>query len=235
MRTFEAGGAVNLSVPLTLNNQPAVPDQGTAVLSVLSPDGTVIYSQNLTTGPTDHVLLVTVPAEHNEISTSFSRRTVRISAERAGIPFEVQTVYRLIPRVLHTVQPADVRNFLGVNTNELPDADIDLAKAMLTIEFEVTRATLSAALTSGEELELKANDAILYRAVLDVIPSLSNRVAQEESDGALTFRRHARKDFADLKQMAEERLSTALSLINPQPDPGYSLMITTTDADPITG
>ncbi|TPJ51675.1 MULTISPECIES: hypothetical protein [unclassified Mesorhizobium] len=235
MRTFEAGGDVTLPVNLTYNGQPAVPDTGTAVLSVTGPDGAVLFTQDLTTGPTDAVLVVTVPAEHNEISTSFSRRVVRVSAQRGGIPFDSVTTYRLVPKILYSVQPKDVRSFLGVNESELPDEDVDLSAALLNLEFQVTRTTLAAALTSGEEAEVRANEAVLYRAVLDIIPSLSNRVAQEETDGALSFKRNARKDFSELKKAAEGRLSAALAIINPVIDPGYAILITTTDADPITG
>lgn len=235
MRTFEAGKDVTLPVSLTYNGQPAVPDIGTAVLSVTAPTGEILYTKDLTTGATDVVVVVTVPAEHNQISTAFSRRIVRISAERGGIPFDSVTMYRLVPTILYTVRPADVRAFLGINEGELPDEDVDLAAAHLNLEFEISRATMSAALVSGDVTEMRANEAILYRAALDIIPSLANRVAQEESDGALTFRRNTRKDFSELKKAAEDRLSAALAAINPTIDPGYAILITTTDADPVTG
>lgn len=235
MRTFEAGRDVTVPVNLTYNGQPAVPDSGTAVLSVLTPGGDVLFTESLTTGPTDVVIVVTIPAEHNQITTSFSRRVVRITAERGGIPFDAVTMYRLTPQILYTVTPKDVRGFLGVNEGELPDEDVDLAGAYLNLEFAIGRDKLVAALTSGEEAELRANDAVLYSTVLDLIPSLANRVAQEETDGALSFKRNARKDFSDLKKSAEDRLSAALATINPVVDPGYAILITTTDADPITG
>ncbi|MBN9548148.1 MAG: hypothetical protein J0H31_04495 [Alphaproteobacteria bacterium] len=235
MRTFEAGRDVTIPVNLTYNGQPAVPDSGTAVLSVSAPSGDVLLTEDLTTGPTDVVIVVTIPAVHNQITTSFSRRVVRITAERGGIPFDAVTMYRLTPQILYTVTPKDVRGFLGVNEGELPDEDVDLAGAYLNLEFEIGRDTLTAALTSGEEAELRANDAVLYSTVLDLIPSLANRVAQEETDGALSFKRNARKDFAELKKSAEDRLSAALAIINPVVDPGYAILITTTDADPITG
>ncbi|TPL42612.1 MULTISPECIES: hypothetical protein [unclassified Mesorhizobium] len=235
MRTFEAGRDVTLPVNLFYNGQPAVPDAGTAVLSVADPGGAVIYTEDLVTGPTDVVILVTIPAEHNQISTSFARRIVRISAARSGVPFDSITAYRLVPTILYTVQPKDVRSFLGVNESELPDEDVDLSGALLNLEFSVSRTTLAAALTSGEEAELRANEAILYRTVLDIIPSLANRVAMEETDGALSFRRNARKDFSELKAAAESRLSAAMAVISPTIDPGYAILITTADADPITG
>ena len=235
MLTFEAGKDVTLSVPLTFNDEPAVPDPGTAVLTVQGPDGSTLYTENLTTGPTDHMVITTVDATHNAITTSFSRRAVIVAAYRAGIPFSCRVVYRLIPQIPYTVQPSDVRAFLGVNESELPDADIDLTATLLELEILTSRAIMTAALTSGEAIEIRANQAILYKTILDVIPSLANRAAQEESDGALTFKRHARKDFSELRAAAEARLSDALAVINPTPDPGYPLLITTTDPDPITG
>lgn len=235
MRTFEAGRDVTIPVNLTYNGQPAVPDAGTAVLYVSAPGGDVIFTQDLTTGPTDVTILARIPAEHNQITTAFSRRVVRISAERGGIPFEAVAMYRLTPQILYTVTPKDVRSFLGVNEGELPDDEVDLSGTYLNLEFDMGRDKLVAALTSGDQAELRANEAILYKTVLDVIPSLANRVAVEETDGALSFKRNARKDFAELKKSAEDRLSAALAVINPVNDPGYSILITTTDADPITG
>lgn len=235
MRTFEAGRDVTIPVNLTYNGQPAVPDAGTAVLYVSAPGGETLYTEALTTGPTDVTVLATIPAEHNTITTSFSRRVVRVTAQRGGIPFEAVTMYRLTPQILYTVQPKDVRSFLGVNEGELPDEDVDLSGAYLKLEFDIGRDKLVAALTSGEEAELRANDAILYSTVLEIIPSLANRVAQEETDGALSFKRNSRKDFAELKKAAEDRLSTALAVVNPVIDPGYAILITTTDADVITG
>lgn len=235
MRTFVAGKDVTLPVPLTYNGQPAVPDSGTAVLHVLGPDGSEVYTQNLMTGPTDAVIVVTVPAANNAITTSFSRRTVMISAERAGIPFESIVVYRLVPAINYTVTPADVRGFLGVNENELPDQDVDLTAALMDLEFNFTRATMTTALTSGEEAEVRANEAILYTAVLKLIPSLANRVAQEESDGALSFKRNSRKDFTEIRLAAQAGLSAAIAVISPVIDPGFAVLITTQDADPITG
>ncbi|WP_189348028.1 hypothetical protein, partial [Mesorhizobium sp. M2D.F.Ca.ET.232.01.1.1] len=158
----------------------------------------------------------------NQITTAFSRRVVRITAERGGIPFDAVTMYRLTPQILYTVTPKDVRGFLGVNEGELPDEDVDLAGAYLNLEFSIGRDKLAAALTSGEEAELRANEAVLYSTVLELIPSLANRVAQEETDGALSFKRNARKDFSDLKKSAEDRLSAALAAINPVVDPGYA-------------
>ncbi|ESY35763.1 hypothetical protein NKK48_01535 [Mesorhizobium sp. C386A] len=234
MRTFEAGRDITLPVSLFYNGQPAVPDAGTAVLSV-SAGGTVIFTEELTTGPTDAVLVVTVPAEHNQISTPFSRRVIRVTAERGGLPFDSMTMYRLVPAILYTVTPADVRAFLGVNESELPDEDVDLSGALLNIEFSITRETMAAALVSGDVAEVRANDAILYTTVLALIPSLANRVAQEETDGALSFRRNARKDFSELQKAAEARLSAAMAVLNPVVDPGYAIFITTNDADPVTG
>jgi len=236
MRTFEAGKAVTLTVALTQQNgQPAVPDEGTAVLSVRAPDGTELRTETLTIGPADHLVTVTIEAIHNQITTPFSRRIVAVSGLCGGLPFETKVMYRLLPAILYTVQPEDVRRFIGINEGELPNEDVDLAAAMLALEFEVTRERLSTALVSGTQDELRANEAILYRTVLDIIPSLANRVALEESDGALTFRRHARTDFSELRRTAEARLSAALATINPSIDPGYSILITTADADPITG
>ncbi len=235
MLTFEAGKVATLPVSLIHNGQPAIPDAGTAVLSVFGPTGGLLYTEDLVTGPTDHRVLVTVPAAHNEITTSFSRRILSITAERGGVPFHVSATYRLLPTIEYTVRPADVRGFLGVNESELPDEDVDLAHALLDLEFQTSRAVMSAALTSGEVAELRANEAILYRAAINIIPSLTNRVAQQETDGALSFRRHTRKDFSDLLKVAEGRLSAAMVVINPRNDPGYSYLLTTTDPDPITG
>ncbi|MCV0350195.1 MAG: hypothetical protein K5863_08970 [Nitratireductor sp.] len=235
MMTFEAGRDITLPVQFSVGGRPVIPDQGSAVLHVIAPDGSEIHSEPVQTGPTDHAILVTIAAAHNQLTTSFSRRRVEISATLNGTAFAVDVPYRLIPRVLYSTTPADVRKFLGVNETELPDEDIDLGAALLTLQFQTSREQFDDALVSGEVAELRANEAILYRTALDIIPSLSNRIAQEQSDGSITFRRHARKNFDELKKIAIDRLSAAMDQLAPQNNPGYSLLITTNDPDPITG
>lgn len=235
MLTFEAGRDVTLPVSFTAKGQPAVPDAGTAVLSVFAPDGSLLHNENLVTGATDHRIYITVPSTSNQIATPFSRRRVVIQFELSRSPYEVSTSYRLMPAREFTTTAADVRSYLGVNDDELPDEDIDLDKSLLELEFETSREIMSEALTSGTEVEIHANNAILYKTALGVIPSLDNRVAQKQSDGAISFSRNVRMNFSELKRIAQDRLSVAMNAISPQNNPGYSYLITTSDPDPITG
>lgn len=235
MKTYATDTDVTLSVAFVRDGQPVIPEPNTVEFTVYDHTGVPIHTGSVATGAADYGVRILVPAEKNAITTSFSKRTVIVRATSGGMPIEERVVYRLMPFALHSVTPQDVRSYLGLDDSDLPDDDIDIAKAYLELQIEVGRGQFDAALSSGEEPEIRANDAIIYKTVLDLIPSLQNRVAQAETDGGLSFKRNPVRDYNSLATLTRERLSSALSLITIGVEPSYTFMTTTNDADPITG
>lgn len=236
MRTYVPGIDISIPVSFAQDGRPHVPDEDSATYTLLDASATPVL------GHIDQSVVVSVnkatislPAAVNEITTTFSKRTVVISYTVAGNPYEMRVVYRLMPSLNFTITPSDVRSYLGVNEGELRNDDVDLVRAYIAIQEEVGVTSLVDALSSGEIAEIRANEAILYWAALDLIPSLKLRVAQSEKDGPLSFTRPALKNFDELEQTTRARLTAALDSVTGRAETSSPLLITTNDADPITG
>jgi len=230
---------VRLPVTLIRNGDPLVPNVGTVTYSIFDHSGGAVAGQQdipVTTTATTFRLTLEIPASVNTIGADkrFERRTVVLSFEAQGAAGTQTTVYRLTPRLNHSVTAAQVRSFLGVADHELLDADIDLAIAYFMVEAQIGQTTLEAALTSGTTNELAANDIIKMTAVLDVLPSLKQRLAQEEQNGVKMFARASIKNFDELRADAERRLNVALETLIIGDGTDLVLVVVTQDVDPIT-
>jgi hypothetical protein len=148
---------------------------------------------------------------------------------------QIRMALRVIPLLIHTASPQGVRELLGINANELADEAIDLVTAYFEVEDEVTKTLLDAALTSGTTKEVAANQAILARAALNVLPSLRHRIAQKETDGMVGFDRPEIKDFDHLHHELTARYGEAVSKVTGRTPLGYQMAVFTQPVDPITG
>lgn len=222
--------------------QPSIPDTASVTYTVMDAEGTPIVGLvdvPVTTGPTTYQSTITIPAIDNAIGVDkiFSRRIVRYSYEVATVP-KTQTVqYRLVPFVSHTVTSESVRAFIGINLNELKDEDIDLFDAYMRTLTDVPSATLTTALVSGTMTEYYANDAIRMQAVFGVIQSLRARIAQSEKNGLMGFDRPKITDFLEIMEAARLRYNQATGAIlgTDTVEADFTLIVTTQDADPVTG
>jgi len=114
------------------------------------------------------------------------------------------------------------------------DEDIDLFSAYLTVEKEVSAATLESALTSGTADEIAANTMVCMRAVLDVLPSAKQRMAQSEKNGVKEFSRVDLKELDKLKVEAEKRYQEAISTVVVTIQTTPSLFLTSENTDIFT-
>lgn len=236
MQTFTADADITLRFQFLQGTTPVLPDTNTAVYTLYGQDGLPVaghVGEDVTVST--YFGTIELPSAVNEIETSFGKRTVVVTYEKSGAVYTIRISYRLVPFLNITVMPRDVRNFLGVNDSELPDDDIDLNRSYFAVREEVGSAVLATALASGELAETRANEAILYWAALDLLPSLQLRIAQQQADGPISFHRVSVRDFSKLETEARARLATALSTVSGRSETDYPLMITTNGADPITG
>lgn len=242
MQDFFSGETVKLSFVFGLGDEPAIPDIGSVTYTVFSAGGLPLAgleNVSFTTNAASFGGTITIPAAENGIAPgkTFDRRSVLIRWTEDGADDWMRIGYRLIPNTPYSVTPATVRSFLGVNKNELPDEEIDLFGAYIYVQEAVSDPTiLTAALSSGDRTELVANDVIAMRCAIDIIPSLQNRVAQSEKNGVMGFDRIKIKDFSQLLADAYARYHNGLSLVdtNASTAADVTLLITTTDTDPIT-
>ena len=229
---------VNLNIILSQDGEPFIPDVGSVKYNLYDHTGTPLISNvAVETTTTTFSIQVTVPATDNVIASGrrFERRTIVVVAARGG-KFHRQVVsYRLTPFLNHSVLPSQVRAFMGAQEKELPDEDIDLFAAYLMVEKDFNADRLTAALASGTTQELAANECIKLRAVLDVIPSMKQRIAQSETNGVIGFERPTMTDFGEVERAAQARYYSAKMEALGLTETAPTLILTTTDADPITG
>lgn len=242
MSDFLAGADVTLMVMLSDAGTPQVPDADSLTYTVRDQAGSTItglIDVPITTGPTTFQVPITIPAVNNSIADGrrFEKRMVAINYLVNGVGKQQMVAYRLTTFLNHSVSPSQVRGFIGVQQYELPDDDIDLMSAFLKCEKLVGLDVLSDALSSGTTTELTANTLIRMQAVLDVLPSLKQRVAQSETNGPKGFTRPTIRDFSEIEQSARDRYSDALSELTNANANGstFTLAVLTQDTDPITG
>lgn len=239
MQDFIAGDVVKLLVSLVVGGQPSIPDQGSVKYTLRDHSGAAIEGMveiPVETGPAAFQFTIEIPAEHNTLAPGkrFERRLVHLTYTQSGVARGQRLQYRLIPFLNYSVTPNEVRSFLGVNASELPDEDINLLDAYFAVEAQVGQNALEDYLSSGTTSELAANTMIRMRAVLDLIPSLKQRIAQQESSGQKAFTRPAIRDFDALRQEAEKRYQSALDSFSTGIEVSLALVVATQDIDPIT-
>lgn len=238
MKAFLAGKDVTLVVPLRLNGEPFVPDTSSVKWTLRDTAGGEVVGYinvpvTMVVGSTQATILV--PAIANAIgSNRFTKRTVVLTATKSARPVFINIPYRLTPW-LNTVIDCDrVRGFIGVDAGELPDEAIDVPAAYFDVEDDVTEDLLTTALAADDASERSANDAILARAVINLLPSLALRISQSESNGVFQVAR-AKLDLPELERRAREMYADAVNAVSARIVNDALILLVVTTVDPMTG
>jgi hypothetical protein len=235
-----AGTPTALSIPFIIGTQPVAPDAGSVTYTIKDQLGTPMVGLTdipyVVTG-TVYELKILVPSSANQITGTrrFERRNVVVNFKVAGEEMQISRVYRVVPEPSFTVTASDVRAFIGIEDHEMPDEDIDLLSAYLVVEKDVSADILTAALTSGTTDEIAANTLIRMRAVLDVLPSAKQRMAQSETNGVKQFSRVDLKELDKLKIEAERRYQEAVDELVVVAETNISFFLAVSGTDAITG
>lgn len=237
MKTYLAGEDITLQIPLRMNGEPVVPDAGSVKLTLRDNAGQVLVNKEaVTMGTASTEASVLIDADHNALGTGrFSNRSVLVTFTKSGRPQEVRLSYRLTAWLNTTITADDVRGFIGIDSGELPDREIDIIAAYLDVENDVTETVLSAALGGADAKQIAANRLILARAVLDQIPGLQMRVSQNESNGVFSAQR-PKLDLVQLELRAQALYADNSDLVAGRLAVTQDLFIApAVSPDPITG
>lgn len=237
MKTFLAAADVTLVIPLRVNGEPFVPDTASVSYTLRDAAGSVLAADvavsmvALSTEAT-----ITILAVNNALGAGrFSKRSVLLKCTKSTRPVVFKELYRLVPWLNTTVTPQDVRSFIGVDAQELPDEAIDIESAYFDVEDEITQAILTTALSAADESERRANDAILAKAVLNLMPGLPLRLSQNATDGVFSLTR-PKIDFAALEARAALLYASAVDVVGVRLEVTPDLIITAVlSPDPLTG
>lgn len=229
-----------LAIAFILGDQPVAPDVGTVRYTVQDQVGAslpdFIDVPIITTATTyQALLLISADAQTIAVGRRFERRTVVVGFQVQGLNAELRRLYRVVPDLPHTVTAQQVRGFIGIEPHELPDDEIDLVAAYFAVEADVGEAELAIALTSGTSTELDANTLVCMKAVLNVLPSAKQRMAQSEKNGVKEFSRVDLKELDKLGIEALRRYEEALGKIVVTTETTPSLFLTAVGTDAVTG
>lgn len=242
MLDFIAGEAGKLPIKFERGGAPLLPAVGSVFFTVRDHAGVPMSAYSnvaVTTDPTTFSVSLDIPAGVNTIANGkfFERRTLSVAYVVGGVSYLDSYSFRIIPFLNHSVTPDAVRGFIGVNDGELENSDIDITAAFMKAGVEVGMEAMATALASGTLKEIKANDLVLMRTVLDVLPSLKQRIAQREEDGVKSFERPKIIDFTALQTEAERRYLDAYGIVfeGIVAETDYTIFAVTQDTDRLTG
>lgn len=235
-----AGTPTALTIPFMVGNQPAAPDVGSVTYTLKDQLGTPmagLTDVTYDTTPTTFQAHILLPSSAHVIDPArrFERRVVVVNFKLNDAEMQITRPYRVVPEPLHTTTAAEVRAYIGIEEHELPDEDIDLVAAFLVVEKDLGAAPLATALASGTAEEISANTLIRMRAVLDVLPSAKQRMAQSEKNGVKEFSRVDLKELDKLELKAAQRYQEALEELSVREEVTPTFFLITTNTDAITG
>lgn len=229
-----------LAVPFILRGNPAIPASNSVRWTLIGHDGLPVsgaIDQPVTTGPADTQAVIQVPGSKNQLgdaSRLFESRRLIVSAILGGAPWSVELPYRVAPRPNISVTNGDVRAYLGVNEDELPDDGIDVFAAFVAVRAAAGATALTAALTEGGATQLLANRAVLAQTVLLLIPSLQQRLLLTHTDGSISATRN-KIDFKAIAEQAQRDLASGLDAILGRTPVESPFFVIGTLTDVITG
>lgn len=219
-----------------------IPDVGSVTYTLYDGTGApLIIQEGLTPEAEATGVSISIDAIHQTIAPdrSFERRQAVVTYVAEGRSYQKRVAYRVIELPAHTVTPANVRAYLGINEDELRDDEVDLFAASLQVEALIGKERFEDALSSGTIREIRATRAVVLAAAQLLFPSLRYRIAQAKTDGTLKFERL--KDNTAFEGLVtattDELLGIAMEMGYVAPDTGAPpiLLIGTISIDPITG
>jgi hypothetical protein len=237
---YLTGSGLNLPFRFERDGEPVVPTAGSVTYTVRSHTGTPFPGWEgvpLNVPTNESSVSIQIPAALNETALRIEKRFITVAYDLAGMSQQKTFTYRLIPFLTHTVNRDQVRAQLGgISAADLPDHEIDLVSAYFQIEDRLNADTLTAALVAGTLREITANNAILWQATLDVLPSVKLRINQKEMDGAISIERGDVTAMLDqLETEIRQKLYAAINNLSGRVQERFSLVTFSTRPDPVTG
>lgn len=182
--------------------------------------------------------IFTVGASDNVPTLDYEIRTFTINFEYEGKDYVFNESYILRQIYFTAVTPDDVRALVGMSSDELPDASIDINGAYERVKAAVTGASLDNIFSSGSALISTARLAIMLAAALYGMKAFELSVMQSEQADNTLYKRFNSMDFTGIVDRLERDLAIAIATLN-----GVALGATdvvtvfqvATGTDPVTG
>lgn len=240
MRYVTAGDDVTIVAPFMAGLDYAAPDAGSVTYTLRDNAGAAIAGQTnvavaVTAGANQWP--ITILAARNTVGGGMllEKRTLEVSFTVGTQPYRYVANYRVTAHLPITVTEDDVRSVFGLSTTELPDEDIDLVVAYFDVDAALGAGILLAALTSGQRRAITADQAVTYRAAINLIASLPLRILQQESTGTNKYARFLTLDLDTLRRSVSALLDDAYTVLTGVVPPLPRLVVVGGRTDIITG
>lgn len=200
--------------------------------------GGQVATANITPSVGAVSIYITIDSTYNELATGdlSGYRDLSWFYLVGGAVVTNEVRYTLEARAPFGAAPAGVRRKLGLAPHELPDNEIPLIRAFY--DFDTTVGGGAGLFTPTASEQMLLADAIEALAALNLIPSLTLRIAQKESSGTDTFQRSA-IDLEALKAQLLETVSAGAVILVPTFDVtsgfGALFILASPSADAFTG
>jgi hypothetical protein len=236
VKTFSADSDVSINVLFTQDGEPVVPDNGLITWELRGQSGEVLVPFTSMSDITDTQAQIPVQANRHAIAggRTFEKRTLTVRGSANNFPFEFRVAYTIVPFINMTATPEDVRTFIGIDSGELPDHDIDMLSAYVDVLQKVDPTVMATALAAGDENELSANRAIVAQAVLATLPALPAKVSKAVTDGGTDIERFD-YNFDKLRADASLMLEKAVTILTTRISASRLMSAFGVRSDPVTG
>ena len=231
---YLAGTDTTVVVPLSLNGEPVVPDNGEVQWELRGHSGEVVSPFSTRAGVTDSSVAIVISSANVTLAGHLrEQRTLRVKGLVDGFPFMMEVPFSITDFLNFGATPKDVRKFIGISDGELSDDEIDLVEAYFDLN-DNDGVNMATALSGTEKSQRAANKALVAQAVLNLLPGLPQLLSKRETDGTSEVERFT-PDFQELEARARGQRDTALDSFRTTTAPEVTLVAVSTRTDPLTG
>lgn len=227
------GEDAQFPIDFTVDGDFVIPSSATA--TIRDQTGAVLVANEPLPVDTTSALLE-IPGANNALAPGsvYENRFVVVVFVHEGRQHRQELSYRVRPFVAVTATPKDVRRELGLDPSELPDDDIDVYSAYLTLEQEYGIRFVDA-LSGGNLSASLVQKAIAVRAAIELTFSLPFRAGVRFASEGNQFQRKDDFDPVAIRIALGQRLSGMIDVILQEDTLVTPSMSLATPVDVITG
>ena len=244
MKRLTSNTPATVLVEFSVAGEPVVPDNEDFTWTLVTETGTIVNSRSDVSGSVAAGMTeaeIALDATDTSAAKDYDLRLLTVSFLYDGNPHSAEIYFALHDFVFIPVAPQRVRTLLSLQTNELPDEDINLLAGYYMMLDDLTQASVDAARTAGGLQSMAVDQLTAVYAAMDFLPSLKLRVLRSQSDGELRYQRFdldkVESIGQDLADRAADYRNQALAVSDDDAadEAVYLLAATTAPGDVIVG
>jgi hypothetical protein len=238
-----SGRDVSINVKFAVDGDYVTPDAASVRYWLYDNDDVAdpVYTNvapSVAAGATSVTLKFVAASNTLGVGIKSSRRLLLVNFTYNTQPFTIEIPYTIVPGVPTACSAKDVRDVLGATEVEVPDSIISLREAYWAVADDIDSETgeddLNESLTAGGRETTMANRAIVLKAALAIVPTMALRVTVSEEGEGKSFTRQ-RVDWNAVGARLSSEYTKALGIVNPVVEETPSLLVLSTEGDPVTG